>query len=333
MNLPFVEFSPGEDQIGMGRFDRRPTTTKGDHAMIHKGLLGLLIALAALPARAGNAVDSDKSKAAMDPGIQVPVDGGSLWLSKTGSGAPIVALHGGPGLTSACLRDSLAFLSNHSTLVLYDQRTCGRSRGFVGTPTVEQSVADLEAVRKSLGVERLTLLGHSVGGLIATQYALAHPDHVERLLLVSSMGPMADEQTAAARKAMFDGLKLDALRDDDARDVAVLQAFTPMLKSFFHRQEAISRLRLESMSSRAVRGLFADLGTYDLRPGLAKLSVPTLVLYGKFDANYSAACQAMAAAIPGAKAVELADSGHWPFLEEPKAFQEAVTSFLASASK
>ncbi|MFE7414798.1 alpha/beta fold hydrolase [Streptomyces laurentii] len=93
-------------------------------------------------------------------------DGVRLWARRTGSGPePLVLCHGGPGIWDT-LGEVEAGLGDRYTAHRWDQRGCGRSEGRDGGPTaytLDRAVADLEAVRRGFGLERMVLLGHSWG--------------------------------------------------------------------------------------------------------------------------------------------------------------------------
>src|SRR5512132_114681 len=113
--------------------------------------------------------------------LRIATPGATLAVSHyPGSGEPIVLLHGGPGMGDY-FGSFPETLSPHR-VVSYDQRGCGQSSGD-GSFDVDKQVADLDAIRQHLGVDRLHLFGHSWGGLLAQLYAKAQPQHVASLAL------------------------------------------------------------------------------------------------------------------------------------------------------
>ncbi|HEV2131599.1 MAG TPA: alpha/beta fold hydrolase [Longimicrobiaceae bacterium] len=111
-----------------------------------------------------------------------------------GGGDTVVVLHGSPGFHMNYLLPDLVPLARGRTLLFYDQRGGGRSE-LIPDPdrlTVEHHVRDLEALRRHVGLERLSLLGHSWGSGLAALYALHHPTRVERMLLLAPMTPRRD---------------------------------------------------------------------------------------------------------------------------------------------
>jgi len=113
-------------------------------------------------------------------------NGVRLFTRRVGSGPLVVVLHGGPGAHHDYLLPQYDLLANRRELFYYDQRGGGQSPVSRDTPVGwREHVADLDALRSHLGIERLSLCGYSWGGLLAVLYLLEHPAHVEYLALVS----------------------------------------------------------------------------------------------------------------------------------------------------
>ena len=105
-------------------------------------------------------------------------------------------LHGGPGAHHDYLLPQYDRLALRRELFYYDQRGGGQSPVPRETPVGwREHVADLEAIRVSLGIDRLTLCGYSWGGLLALLYLIEYPQRVERLALVSPASPTATYRT------------------------------------------------------------------------------------------------------------------------------------------
>jgi proline iminopeptidase len=120
-------------------------------------------------------------------GVHVTTAGGvAHWVRVAGSGnggVPLVLLHGGPGGSSYPIEQSVGDdPAKTSTLVFYDQRGCGRSDqpSAPDTYSITRLVADLEELRSALGFERMIPWGVSYGCRLAAEYAVAHPDRVDR---------------------------------------------------------------------------------------------------------------------------------------------------------
>ncbi len=114
-------------------------------------------------------------------------------LGQSGTALPIIAINGGPGLSHAYMmqNDLWERIGRNRLVVLYDQRGTGASKRMQAgiLQTMDAQVADLDAVRQTLGLNKFALLGDSYGGLVAMAYAAAHPEHVAKLILSDSPGP------------------------------------------------------------------------------------------------------------------------------------------------
>src|SRR5678815_350038 len=128
---------------------------------------------------------------APDPGepieTRIPADGAALYVRTIGRGAPVIVLHGGPDFDHGYLLPELDRWKDGFRLVYYDQRGRGKSAENVRPEdvTLASDVEDLDRVRRHLGVEAPAILGHSWGALLALEYALRHPTHVSRLILMN----------------------------------------------------------------------------------------------------------------------------------------------------
>lgn len=118
---------------------------------------------------------------------------GAIGYRDCGRGDPVLIIPGGPGLDANYVSDLALTITQlgHRAIVI-EPRGTGASRAALGDGgglTVAGSVADVDAVRAAVGVDRLVILGHSFGGAVAQAYAAGHPDHVAALILMDSVGP------------------------------------------------------------------------------------------------------------------------------------------------
>ncbi|WP_339108804.1 prolyl aminopeptidase [Thioclava sp. GXIMD4216] len=123
-------------------------------------------------------------------------DGHQLYIEQSGNphGVPVVVFHGGPG--GGCSPAMRRFFDPaHYRIVLFDQRGCGLSKpqASVENNTTWHLVADIEAIRQVLGIERWIVFGGSWGATLALIYAETHPDHVRALVLRGVFLAMARE--------------------------------------------------------------------------------------------------------------------------------------------
>lgn len=101
---------------------------------------------------------------------------------------PILFLHGGPGYNSASFEGTTAkkLVQNGFFVIVYDRRGEGRSIDSTAKFTFEQTIEDVNTIIESYSLEKVTLIGHSFGGVIGTRYAQQYPDKVKHLILVGA---------------------------------------------------------------------------------------------------------------------------------------------------
>jgi proline iminopeptidase len=276
------------------------------------------------------------------------VDGRTLSWREVGSGSPLLCQPGGPGCSSRCF-GALSDLAAERTLVLLDPRGTGDSDrpAEPSAYDLEDYAADLEAVLEHLGLERLDLLGHSHGGFVAITWGGAFPERVGRLVLAATAARFTDaireargERVASHRGRPYFEVAVAALRDQQAGNytgddelVALYERagplyapvdvdITPVVDAF--RRAGINADALKHFNERIAGGM-------DLRPQLARVEAPTLVLAGEHDPFGGPTADELAAVLPNATLVTVAGADHFAFLEpEGRAsWSRAVLDFLA----
>lgn len=279
-------------------------------------------------------------------------DSGGLELHyrSAGSGTPVVLLSGGPGLDVDYVLPVAEFLPAGHRSIAFEQRGTGRSRPpkfDAATLTMESVVADLDALRVHLQQERLILLGHSWGGMLAMSYAVAHPDRVDRLILVGSGGPTLeftqwfnDNIEARLRPEdveMREQWRAAAANGEDPAKVAtgMLRAIVPGY--FFDRKHGLefrSALADGQHHPDVSQSLFGAMRVkYDLREGLKLLKRPVLIVQGHQDPIGDKTAEEIRASIAGSTLVYIRRCGHFPWIERPDEFRSAIATFLPARSK
>lgn len=274
-------------------------------------------------------------------------DGTRLWAAVSGSGPLLMLSHGGPGYWDT-LGPVAAMLDDAFTVVRWDQRGCGRSSGEGGPFSIEQSVADLDAVRAHFGAERLVLGGHSWGASLALLYSLAHPERVESLLYLCGTGL---EWAHGPRQAY--GVERDARLGDDLARVTALddRPRTPAeereLRLLMDATNYADRRRARALAEAHLDERFAINWTANtvthteakaLDPAAfasrcAGLDLPVLVMQGAGDPRPLDACDSLVAALPQATRAVIADAGHEPWHEAPDAMRDALRGFLGLSAR
>jgi proline iminopeptidase len=281
---------------------------------------------------------------AADPAGRL-IDGpaGKLYVETRGTaaGRPLLIVNGGPGFDHGYLVTSPVWdeLARTRRVVMYDQRGTGKSTAVKpGTPlALADQLADLEAVRKSLGGQDVDLLGHSYGGAVVMAYTARFPDRVRRLLIVDSAAPKWTEtvflfkQVYPDASERMDGFEFGAQFNDSAAIDAQVREYLSMI--FWdpdHRDAFLKRWSPGSFRRHVNEPLDADMGKYDLNPEIAKFRLPVLVITGRYDMNVAPVIAwKIHKAIPGSQLVVFDRSSHMPFFEEPERFKKVVEEFLS----
>lgn len=277
-------------------------------------------------------------------------DGVRLFVLEEGRGTPVIVLHGGPGFSSQGYVPDLEPLARTFRLVYYDQRGSGLSTVVSDAEklTADLFVEDLDRVRVSLGAPRIALLGHSWGGGLAGLYAMAHPQHVSRLLLVDPMPPRRSylEQFQTALRSRFDADDQRLLAEiserrrtaaDDRVQDECRAYYRVFIKGYLSDPSRAQRLKGDFCGApppairnfgRVNGSVLGSLGDFDLRARLAAVRVPALVVHGDRDPIPLESAREWAASLPDARLLVVGDSGHFPYVEQPDAFFPAATEFL-----
>ena len=270
-------------------------------------------------------------------------DGRRLSYRREGSGPILVCHPGGPGFSSGYLAD-LAGLGSTRTLILLDPRgTAGSDEPEDDTAyATSDYVADVDALREHLGVEQLDLLGHSHGGVVALDYAAAHPTRVRRLIAADTLVRLQPEeqQTLMARhenEAWFDDAKR-ALEQEDAGEYSteeeldeIVRRFMPLYFAAFDDVAAsyIAEFMTERANPKPLKIFNDGIAEWDMRGDLARIEAPTLVITGEYDFICGPACaHDIASNITGAQKLLVEDCGHFTFVEQPDSFRTAIERFL-----
>jgi proline iminopeptidase len=229
-------------------------------------------------------------------------DGVQLHYRTAGSGTPIVILSGGPGFEVDYMIPVGDFLPASYQRVFLEQRGTGRSRvePTSDTMTIRNVVEDIEGLRVHLKQERLFLVGHSWGGMLAMAYAAAHPDRIDRMILIGPGGPTLEftawfpdnirmrlrPEDLEAERSWDDAEKRGV--DADKAALEGIRAITPGY--FFDREKGLAFAKQLTDGAVHVKVnllLFEDMAKhYDSRRGLQKLDRPVLIVQGHQDPGH-----------------------------------------------
>jgi pimeloyl-ACP methyl ester carboxylesterase len=255
-----------------------------------------------------------------------------------GSGRPFVLVHGFTG-NRHDFRDHYDALSEIGRTVIYDQRGHGESTDL-GDPSAyrfDLLVRDLRALLRALEIDHCDLLGHSMGGMIALRYALAHPESVASLVLMDTSARMPD---GFVRMVFAAGGEL-ALREGMSRLAEVARSMSagdprrPAASVRFEQEVGTEaywerhRQRMSAMDPAAFGALGTEMCDQEsLTARLAEIACPTTIIVGDEDAPFVGPSAEMEAGIPGARRVVIDGAAHSPQLEQPQQWWSAIVDHL-----
>jgi proline iminopeptidase len=275
------------------------------------------------------------------------INGVKLYYKTIGHGEPIVMLHGGPGLFHDYLIPHMGDLAKDFQLIFYDQRGNG---GSALKPdqydfNMDTMVEDLEGIRKAFNLDKMNLVGHSFGGLIAMSYAIKYPDKLKSMVLVTSSPPDAYFNNvihANKGKRIFFASKL--LGDDNAAGGSATPTFEETVKvmKFVEQMSLYDPSKADTMTGAVLLTpkLVENLhfmgpvmpklieDCYNLLPKLAELNIRTLVIAGAVDTMPIASYMTIMATMKNAWFVLFNKSGHAPYAEQPVKFRKVLNEFI-----
>jgi proline iminopeptidase len=319
---------------------------------MNKVLLTIVIALSALVSAAQPAVYPQQE------GF-VDAHGVLIYYLSLGSGSPLVVVHGGPGADHTYFLPYLLPLARTHRLIFIDERGSGRSQRLQDTSlyTVENMVEDVEDVRVALNLGKISLLGHSYGGVLAEAYALKYQRNLSHLILNSTFPSTKQMNEVLAReKAQMPPDKLKRLDELEAaglfgkgemwehgrytNEYATLawgNGYFPFI--YGARPDATYDPvgQLMGTSWELYRVMWGEHGEFVIDGNLKSveyvdrlpsIKVPTLIVVGDHDECDPALSKEMNEKIAGSKLVVLPNSGHMNFVDQPDMWQQAVVGFL-----
>jgi proline iminopeptidase len=275
----------------------------------------LIAALVVLLARISPATPYPNSQG-FDSGCQ------TLAYLEYGQGKPLVLLAGGPGMNPAYMVPIAKMLAagNRRVLLLH-QRGTGSSVDAISCRdrmNLAGAIADLEALRTHLRVEKLTIAGHSWGAMLAMAYAQEHPNRVAGLLLldtgpVDQSGFKIEVAKVRARLTPEDRAALQRAKGEAQIDAIEQKAYFAEIGNVGRLQESIPAG--EPLWYESVRhDLEPSLAKFDVIQGIRSLKAPVTLVFGRLDPGFFVA-QQIQQVQPNSKLIVVEGAGHYPWLE------------------
>ena len=281
----------------------------------------------------------------------IAVPGGKVWYRRVGTGpkTPLLLLHGGPGAGHDYLL-RMAALADERPVIFYDQLGCGRAEAPAddGLYTVARSVAEVDAVRHALGLERIVLFGNSWGSMLAIEYLVTgHGAGVERLVLSGALASVP--QAVAGMNRLIDALpsgKGQRLRTLEAAGKQETPEYQALVQLFYDRHvfrgpkpppaEMVATIANlgSSPAYRVMNGpneftIVGNIKDWERRADLGRIVLPTLLTTGAFDEVTLDCHESIRDGIRGAKLVVMPGCSHLTMLEQPARYNRIVRDFIA----
>lgn len=316
--------------------------------MLVRLILFLVLSFCSLKSFSQNYPDSQKD------GKYYTVNGAKIWTVSFGTGDPLFIISGGPGSAHIGMRgmDSLA---NTCRLIYFDAFGRGKSDTALDLKeyTIQRDVEDLEELRKQMGFNKINLFGHSYGTVVAQAFALQYPDQVGHLLLSAPfhsylMWQANDDnynrEIQVNYPEVWDTLMVLRNQGYVSSDPIHQEVYGRIPYGFlyaYNPDQYINRRRIpypNRFNSKLYYQMVgkdgdfivgSDIGSFDFRRTLKNLSMPVLILAGRFDRvavpsmmiQYKRFC-------PQAEFHLFEKSGHNTFVEEPEKTFNIIRSFL-----
>jgi proline iminopeptidase len=307
--------------------------------------------------RAVRAAANSSSVYPMHEGF-VDAHGVMIYYMVIGRGAPLFIVHGGPGASHDYFLPYLLPLARHNELVFIDERGSGRSQQLSDPSgyTVENMVEDVEDVRTALNLGKITLLGHSYGGVLAQAYALKYQRNLTHLILCSTFPSTKQmnevfvrmkEKMSPELRAKIDAMEKQGLfghglpyQQNRYTDAYMIAAWGEGYFPYIYQNhpdpnyDPIAQgntawtLYREMWGSDGEFVIDGNLKSVEYVDRLPSIHVPTLIIAGDHDECDPSLSREMHAKIAGSRLVILPKSGHMTFVDQPDLFIGSVDSFL-----
>jgi proline iminopeptidase len=285
--------------------------------------------------------------------------GALIYYQSVGRGAPLMIVHGGPGASHDYFLPYLLPLMRTSRLVFIDERGSGKSSKLEDPRqyTIANMVEDIEAVRQALDLGKISLLGHSVGGVLVQAYAFKYQKNLSHLILGSTYASTKElNQVLARMKAEMNPKERDRVNALEAAGLfgkgeiwehgrypeeyarlAWGKGYFPYL--YQNRPDpnydplnqntgTAWDVYREMWGSNGEFVLDGNLKEVEYVGQLSQIKVPTLIIVGDHDECDPKMSQEMHEKIAGSQLVILPSSGHMTFVDQPEQFLKAVRDFV-----
>jgi proline iminopeptidase len=271
--------------------------------------------------------------------------GTKLYYKTIGEGEPILIVHGGPGLEHSYFLPHFNELAKNHKLIFFDFRGHGKSDGDIDSAHIQLSyfVDDIEEMRKAFGIDKLILLGHSFGGLLAENYAIKYPSNLKALLVVS---PSAHDSkyTLEASKVIKQRVTQQDMTDRhvvmSSKEMlhsdpeAYEQLFRINFRNGFYNKSLVDSIRFSFPAdykerSSLLQKIYPENWFYAPTAQFSHILCPVLIIYGEYDVMPKACYDDLNMRLLKSTLVSIPDCGHFPFIEAQSRFFVEIEKFLS----
>jgi len=257
----------------------------------------------------------------------------------------LLVVHGGPGVPHNYLT-SLERLADEREVIFWDQLGCGKSECPPNPElwTVERSVAEMDAVVRGLNLHRFHVFGNSWGGMLAQQYMLDATAGVASLTISNSLASIPQFAENVTRlKSSLDAATQSAIDRHEAAGTTHSAEYQAAIRTWNETylcrlrpwpkelEEAFANMGVEIFETMFGPSDFRIIGTvrkWDIFDRLAEITVPTMLLAGRYDECSPEHMREMHQRIAGSRFEFFESSSHMPFIEEPDRFDQLMREFL-----
>ena len=280
----------------------------------------------------------------MTTSTSIPVGDIQIACTVVGEGTPLIVVHGAVGLGARYMRD-LDRWADAFQLIYYDQRGSGGTPlGDPARVSFAGAIDDLDGLRAALGVDRVNLVGHSAGAILAAMYAGTHPESTSTVVLLNTAPPLRPdlfetfERQMAARRTPQDNATRKEIEESpqfQARDPEALERHQLNTYIPFFRDRATVRtvsLGFTEITAASVQNapqrMIGSLGALDPMGTFANMRCPTLLVHSELDPVPVEWARTLADTIPGADYVLLEGASHFAHIEDADQLANAVLPWL-----
>ncbi|MDP4179578.1 MAG: alpha/beta hydrolase [Bacillota bacterium] len=304
-------------------------------------------------------------------GYWVMCDGCQIHYRTDGVGKAILVIHGGPGEPYKKPWEGLKLINQKYSFVYYDQRGCGKSTRCVNKfdsnnwslcqPElynklgIEPALRDIEEIRKIIGIDKITLIGHSYGGVIAALYAIEFPENVDKLILVSpapsirfpiesnlDLYKIIEKELSEKTKKEFEIYQKDEwdfskIIKKSEKELSNQNSYFFHFYDEYHKNIGLSNSvsLIDNLVDKENIGGWLSYAYalsfpkhFDYRKNLRSIKAQTLIIWTDKDICQKEGIEEYSINIPESKTIQIKNGGHFVYEENPSEFSKVILDFL-----